>query len=79
MKMPSQNLKGNLIFLISNYNLQERLFFYNAVDDIREIYSISEIVFNLSVKPEPFGRTLLEAAMMGKKYAAGIEVELVRC
>ena len=59
--------KRKLDRLISNYNLQERLFFYNAVDDIREIYSISEIVFNLSVKPEPFGRTLLEAAMMGKK------------
>ena len=28
---------------------------------------MSEIVFNLSTKPEPFGRTILEAAMMGRK------------
>ncbi len=59
--------KSKLDLLISNYNLEKRVFFYNAIDDIREIYSLSEIIFNLSTKPEPFGRTLLEAAMMGKK------------
>ena len=55
--------------LIEDYRLQNRVFFYNAKDDIREIYYLSEVVLNLSSKPEPFGRTILEAAMMGKKIA----------
>lgn len=53
--------------LINNYGLSTRVFFYDAKNDIRNIYSMSEIVFNLSTKPEPFGRTILEAAMMGRK------------
>ncbi|RCL43104.1 MAG: glycosyltransferase [SAR86 cluster bacterium] len=56
-----------LLNLIRDYNLENRVFFYNAKDDIREIYSLSALVMNLSSAPEPFGRTLLEAAMMGKK------------
>ena len=52
---------------IRDYNLENRVCFYNAKDDIREIYSLSALVMNLSSTPEPFGRTLLEAAMMGKK------------
>jgi|TARA_A100001011_G_scaffold74447_1_gene76541 glycosyltransferase involved in cell wall biosynthesis len=55
--------------LIEDYRLQNRVYFYNAKDDIREIYYLSEVVLNLSSKPEPFGRTILEAAMMGKKIA----------
>ena len=59
----------NLKKLIEDYRLQNRIYFYNAKDDIREIYFLSEVVLNLSSKPEPFGRTVLEAAMMGKKIA----------
>ena len=55
--------------LIEDYRLQNKVHFYNAKDDIREIYYLSELVLNLSSKPEPFGRTILEAAMMGKKIA----------
>jgi glycosyltransferase involved in cell wall biosynthesis len=55
--------------LIEDYRLQNKVYFYNAKDDIREIYYLSEVVLNLSSKPEPFGRTILEAAMMGKKIA----------
>ena len=55
--------------LIEDYRLQNKVHFYNAKNDIREIYYLSEIVLNLSSKPEPFGRTILEAAMMGKKIA----------
>ena len=53
--------------LIQNYGIDSRIYFYDAKDDIRDIYYLSSIVFNLSAKPEPFGRTTLEAAMMGKK------------
>jgi len=55
--------------LIEDYRLKNRVYFYNAKDDIREIYYLSEVILNLSSKPEPFGRTVLEAAMMGKKIA----------
>ena len=55
--------------LIEDYRLQNKVYFYNAKEDIREIYYLSEVVLNLSSKPEPFGRTILEAAMMGKKIA----------
>lgn len=33
--------------------------------DIREIYSVSDIAFSLSTKPESFGRTVLEALCLG--------------
>ena len=38
--------------------------------DIREIYSISDIVFSLSTKPESFGRTVLEALCLGVPVVA---------
>ena len=44
--------------LIEDYRLQNKVHFYNAKDDIREIYYLSEVVLNLSSKPEPFGRTI---------------------
>ena len=53
--------------LIESYNIKSRVFFYDAKDDIREIYYLSDLVMNLSTTPEPFGRTILEAAMMNKK------------
>ena len=55
--------------LIEDYRLKNRVLFNNAKEDIREIYYLSDVVLNLSIKPEPFGRTILEAAMMGKKIA----------
>ena len=65
--------------LIQNYGIENRIYFYDAKDDIRDIYYLSSIVFNLSAKPEPFGRTTLEAAMMGKKYVVGVEAVPARC
>jgi len=52
---------------IKHESLQSRVYFYNAIHDLREIISLSDLVVNLSQKPETFGRTILEAAMMGKK------------
>ena len=43
----------NLKKLIEDYRLQNRIYFYNAKDDIREIYFLPEVVLNLSSKPEP--------------------------
>jgi glycosyltransferase involved in cell wall biosynthesis len=51
--------------LISDTNLSEHLTFCGARSDIANVYKISDIVMNLSSKPEPFGRTIIEAAACG--------------
>ena len=51
--------------LIKHKNLTEHLTFCGARSDIADVYKISNIVMNLSSKPEPFGRTIIEAAACG--------------
>jgi glycosyltransferase involved in cell wall biosynthesis len=51
--------------LIKQKNLTDHLTFCGARSDIAEVYKISDIVMNLSSKPEPFGRTIIEAAACG--------------
>ena len=51
--------------LIKKNNLSKHITFCGARSDISSIYKISDIVFNLSSKPEPFGRTIIEAAACG--------------
>jgi glycosyltransferase involved in cell wall biosynthesis len=51
--------------LIKQKNLSDHLSFCGARSDMAEIYKISDIVMNLSSKPEPFGRTIIEAAACG--------------
>ena len=55
--------------LIEDYRLKNRVYFYDVEDDLREIYCLSEVILNLSSKPEAFGMKLLQAAMMEKKIA----------
>ena len=45
-----------------------KLTFTGSRSDIKNIYNISDIVFNLSTKPEPFGRTTIEAISCGSKF-----------
>ncbi|WP_237067563.1 glycosyltransferase family 4 protein [Microbulbifer guangxiensis] len=45
--------------------LQERVSFVGQRSDIRYWYSASALVYNLSKRPEPFGRTVIEAAAIG--------------
>jgi glycosyltransferase involved in cell wall biosynthesis len=51
--------------LIKQKNLTEHITFCGARSDIADVYKISNIVMNLSSKPEPFGRTIIEAAACG--------------
>ena len=53
--------------LIHEKNLDNKITFTGGVSDIENIYKISDIVFNLSFKPEPFGRTTIEAISCGTK------------
>ena len=50
---------------INEKKLADHITFCGARSDIAAVYKISDIVMNLSSKPEPFGRTIIEAAACG--------------
>ena len=50
---------------VDSKGLADSIVFTGARSDIREIYSVSAIVYSLSTKPESFGRTVLEALRIG--------------
>ena len=52
---------------VSLLNLEEKITFTGSRRDIANIYKISDVVFNLSQTPEPFGRTMIEAIACGAK------------
>ncbi len=54
-----------LIKSINKNNLSDHITFCGPRSDISDVYKISDIVLNLSSKPEPFGRTIIEAAACG--------------
>ena len=45
--------------------LEDDVTFTGHRSDMKELYSVSDIVFSLSSKPESFGRTVLEALALG--------------
>lgn len=45
--------------------LEDYVIFTGQRSDMKEIYSVSDLVLSLSSKPESFGRTVLEALSMG--------------
>ena len=52
---------------VEDLGLSNNITFTGSRNDINNIYKISDIVFNLSLKPEPFGRTTIEAISCGSK------------
>ena len=52
---------------VSSLNLEDKITFTGSRRDIANIYKISDVVFNLSQTPEPFGRTMIEAIACGTK------------
>lgn len=69
--------------LAQNLGVAQRVSFVGHRSDIREWYRHSALVYNLSKKPEPFGRTVIEAVAMGTPtigYNVGGPAEsLYRC
>ena len=57
----------SLMKSIQQKNLSSHITFCGARSDIANVYKISDIVLNLSSKPEPFGRTIIEAAACGTR------------
>ena len=50
---------------VKDEGLGEHITFTGARSDIRDIYSVSDLVLSLSTKPESFGRTVAEAIGQG--------------
>lgn len=55
--------------LVRSMGLDEHITFTGHRTDMKEIYSISDLVLSLSSKPESFGRTVLEALSLGTRVA----------
>ncbi len=62
-----QKYYQKLLSKVKRNNLQSRITFCGSRSDIVNIYKLSDIVYNLSKTPEPFGRTTIEAASVGTK------------
>ena len=52
---------------VRDLGITKNITFTGSRSDIVNIYKISDVVFNLSIKPEPFGRTTIEAISCGSK------------
>ena len=56
--------------LVAEKELEEHVSFLGHRSDMDNIYALSSVVFNLSLQPEPFGRTVIEALAMGVPVVA---------
>ena len=55
----------DLLHLVKESGLKDRVTFVGKRDDLKEVYAISLATLSLSEKPESFGRTVLEALAVG--------------
>jgi glycosyltransferase involved in cell wall biosynthesis len=60
------NFKKILQTCIDKSGVSDNVVFVDNIDDMPAMYSISDVILSISVKPESFGRTIIEAGMMGK-------------
>lgn len=56
--------------LVTDRGLTQRVTFTGQRQDLREILSLSTLVFSLTTQPESFGKTILEAAALGRPVLA---------
>jgi glycosyltransferase involved in cell wall biosynthesis len=61
-----QAFLGELQEKAAEQGLEDRITFVGHRSDLREIMAIADIVLSLSLEPEAFGRTTLEALSLGK-------------
>ena len=79
-----KNLKftKELEALVTEYGLNQNISFVGNRKDIKEIMSISKIVFSLSKEPEAFGRISLESLSLGIPVIAyshgGVKEQLIK-
>lgn len=51
--------------LVAARGLEDRITFLGQIDDLREVLALADIAFSLTLEPEAFGRTTLEALSLG--------------
>ncbi|MFV0478669.1 MAG: glycosyltransferase family 4 protein [Parahaliea sp.] len=56
--------------LVSELKLESHISFLGHRSDMAQLYAAATLVFNLSEKPEPFGRTVIEALATGTAVIA---------
>ena len=64
------NFLVRLESLIKTYNLEKKISIRSNVLDIENLYNIAYMVVSASIRPEAFGRVVVEAGAMGKIVVA---------
>ena len=59
----------SLVNKVHEKSLSNKITFTGSRKDIANIYKFSDVVYNLSIQPEPFGRTTIEAIGCGSAVA----------
>lgn len=62
---PRSDFERELKTLVAARGLQDRVSFLGQRDDLREILALADIAYSLTVEPEAFGRTTIEALSLG--------------
>ena len=62
--------RAELVAEVERRGLSKSITFLGHRSDIAQLYKVSALVFNLSEKPEPFGRTVIEALAVGTPVIA---------
>ena len=65
-----QPFLAELNAFVNQHKLTEHVSFLGQRDDMRDLMSISAATYNLSTRPEPFGRTMIEALSLGRPVIA---------
>lgn len=63
---PKQNLSKQLRKIAATLNIMDRVYFVGDCQDMPAAFALANIVVIPSLKPEPFGRVVIEAQAMGK-------------
>tara|TARA_B100000949_G_scaffold210353_1_gene203266 strand:- start:6 stop:755 length:750 start_codon:yes stop_codon:yes gene_type:complete len=61
---------NQLVSLVKNYDLTERVKFFQHCDDMPAAYSLVDFAVSASTDPEAFGRVIVEAQAMGTPVIA---------
>ena len=72
--MPGSDDRGKYVLNLRNiakkYNVLGKIVFLPFLDDLPAAYMLADVVVVPSLKPEPFGRVLIEAQAMGRPVVA---------
>ncbi len=69
----SQVSLSSLEALVAEHDLGDLIDFHGFEADLDDVYSKLDVLVNASIRPEPFGRTLIEAMTYGKPVIAPAE------